>query len=97
MVAVENSQTYEKGKPKIGGLSDLKMGTMDRRGASCATCGGGSQDCPGHFGSIELAKPMFHVGFFTTVVKVLRCVSYHNSVLLVSKVISAFSTLRFPF
>ena len=61
MVAVENSQTYEKGKPKVGGLSDLKMGTMDRRGATCATCGGGSQDCPGHFGSIELAKPMYHV------------------------------------
>ncbi|KAK9866738.1 hypothetical protein WJX84_006023 [Apatococcus fuscideae] len=85
VVAVENSQTYEKGKPKVGGLSDLKMGTMDRRGATCSTCGGSSQDCPGHFGSIELAKPMYHVGFFTTVVKVLRCVSYHSSVLLADK------------
>ena len=47
---------------------------------------GSSQDCPGHFGSIELAKPMYHCGFYATVVKVLRCVSYHNSVLLVSKV-----------
>lgn len=40
-------------------------------------------DCPGYFGHIELAKPMFHVHFLKTVVKVLRCVSYHNSKIMV--------------
>jgi DNA-directed RNA polymerase II subunit RPB1 len=51
---------------------------MDRA-LKCTTDGNGVLDCPGYFGHIELAKPMFHVHFLKTVVKVLRCVSYHNS------------------
>ena len=78
---MEVSQTYEKGKPKPGGLSDLKLGTLDRN-LKCETDGAGVQDSPGYFGHIELAKPMFHIGFVTNVVKVLRCVSYHSSKLL---------------
>ena len=81
VVKVEVSQTYEKGKPKPGGLSDLRLGTLDRN-LKCETDGAGVQDSPGYFGHIELAKPMFHVGFVTNVVKVLRCVSYHSSKLL---------------
>ena len=49
----------------------------------CTTDGNGVLDCPGYFGHIELAKPMFHVHFLKTVVKALRCVSYHNSKLMV--------------
>lgn len=30
--------------------------------------------CPGHFGHIELAKPVFHVGFMTKIKKVLETV-----------------------
>ncbi|GAB4819036.1 hypothetical protein N2152v2_006082 [Parachlorella kessleri] len=75
---IETSQTYEKGRPKLGGLSDPRMGTMDRA-VKCTTDGASVLDCPGYFGHIELAKPMYHVHFIKTVVKVLRCVSYHNS------------------
>ncbi len=75
---IETSQTYEKGRPKLGGLSDPRMGTMDRA-VKCTTDGASVLDCPGYFGHIELAKPMFHVHFIKTVVKVLRCVSHHNS------------------
>lgn len=57
------------------------MGTLDRN-LKCETDGAGVQDSPGYFGHIELAKPMFHIGFVTNVVKVLRCVSYHSSKLL---------------
>lgn len=87
VVKVEVSQTYEKGKPKPGGLSDLKMGTLDRT-LKCETDGAGVQDSPGYFGHIELAKPMYHIGFISTVVKVLRCVSFHSSKLLCSAVSS---------
>ena len=52
----------------------------------CTTDGNGVLDCPGYFGHIELAKPMFHVHFLKTVVKVLRCVSYHNSRIMVAEV-----------
>lgn len=61
------------------------MGTLDRN-LKCETDGAGVQDSPGYFGHIELAKPMFHIGFVTNVVKVLRCVSFHSSKLLCSSV-----------
>ena len=67
----------------MGGLSDPRLGTMDRA-VKCITDGSGVLDCPGYFGHIELAKPMFHIHFIKTVVKVLRCVSFHSSKLLAS-------------
>ncbi|XP_069180838.1 DNA-directed RNA polymerase II subunit RPB1-like [Procambarus clarkii] len=39
-------------------------------------------DCPGHFGHLELAKPVFHVGFLTKTMKILRCVCFYCSKLL---------------
>ena len=82
---IESSQTYDKGRPKLGGLSDPRLGTMDRA-VKCTTDGASVLDCPGYFGHIELAKPMYHIHFFRIVLKVLRCVSYHNSKLLVMPV-----------
>ena len=34
---IDTSDTYEKGQPKAGGLSDLRMGTMDKGGVVCTT------------------------------------------------------------
>jgi len=83
---IDSPDTYEKGRPKLGGLSDTRLGTMDRHGGICTTDGCDSKDSPGYFGHIELAKPMYHVGFIKTVIRVLRCVSYHSSKLLIDKV-----------
>ncbi|KAJ4330470.1 DNA-directed RNA polymerase II core subunit rpo21 [Didymella glomerata] len=47
-------------KPREQGLNDPKLGTIDRM-YSCATCKEDIQVCPGHFGHIELATPVFHV------------------------------------
>lgn len=54
-------------------------------------------ECSGHFGHIELAKPVFHVGFITKIMKVLRCVCFFCSKLLVDAVcrIFSFTCLRF--
>lgn len=46
---------------KPGGLSDPRLGTVDRN-FKCATCGEGMSECPGHFGHIELSRAVFHVG-----------------------------------
>lgn len=43
-------------------------------------------ECPGHFGHIDLAKPVFHVGFISKIMKVLRCVCFFCSKLLVDSV-----------
>ena len=48
-------------KPKVGGLMDPRLGTIDRN-FKCQTCGEGMSECPGHFGHIELARPVFHPG-----------------------------------
>ena len=48
-------------KQKVGGLMDPRMGTIDRNW-KCQTCGEGMAECPGHFGHIELARPVFHPG-----------------------------------
>ncbi|CAG8470140.1 13405_t:CDS:2 [Ambispora gerdemannii] len=59
---IEHPETMDESghKPKIGGLLDPRMGTIDRN-FKCQTCGEGMAECPGHFGHIELAKPVFHV------------------------------------
>jgi len=60
-------------RPKIGGLMDPRMGTIDRN-FKCQTCGEGMSECSGHFGHIELARPVFHPGFIVKVKKILECV-----------------------
>jgi len=60
-------------KPKMGGLMDPRMGTIDRN-FKCQTCGEGMSECPGHFGHIELARPVFHPGFIVKVKKILECI-----------------------
>ena len=61
------------GKPAPGGLSDLRMGTTDFA-FRCETCHMQHPDCPGHFGYIELAEPVFNLGMFEFVLQTLRCV-----------------------
>lgn len=60
---------------------------------------GNMTECPGHFGHIELAKPVFHVGFVTKIMKVLRCVCFFCSKLLVDAVCqqSSMPTIRWYF
>lgn len=49
--------------PREKGVNDPKMGTTNRA-FKCSTCHEGMSECPGHFGHIELATPVFHVGTF---------------------------------
>ncbi|SOV10990.1 DNA-directed RNA polymerase II subunit RPB1 [Plasmodium gaboni] len=73
---VVNVDIYKDGFPREGGLNDIRMGTIDYR-TLCGTCNMNVKYCPGHFGHIELAKPMYHYGFMNVVLNVLRCVCYH--------------------
>ena len=75
---IECPETYENGIPKLGGLLDPRMGTIERA-TKCLTCSENMTDCIGHFGHIELAKPMFHIGFMAKIKKILECVCFHCS------------------
>ncbi|KAK9713058.1 hypothetical protein RND81_06G000500 [Saponaria officinalis] len=81
VVQIEFSETTERGKPKPGGLSDMRLGTIDRK-LKCETCTANMAECPGHFGHLELAKPMFHIGFLKTVLSIMRCVCFNCSKIL---------------
>ena len=43
-------------------------------GQPCATCREGREDCPGHFGFVKLALPVFHPGYFGHTQGVLQVV-----------------------
>lgn len=63
VVKVEHPEVMDETghRPKLGGLMDPRMGTIDRN-FKCQTCGESMSECPGHFGHIELARPVFHPG-----------------------------------
>ena len=45
----------------------------------CLTCEGDILECPGHFGHIVLAEPVYHVGFIEIVKKILSCICFNCS------------------
>ncbi|KXB00203.1 DNA-directed RNA polymerase subunit A' [candidate division MSBL1 archaeon SCGC-AAA261G05] len=69
---IVTADTYdEDGYPIKRGLMDPRLGVIDP-GLRCGTCGQRSGECPGHFGRVELARPVIHVGFARTVYYCLR-------------------------
>ncbi|EQD35845.1 DNA-directed RNA polymerase subunit A, partial [mine drainage metagenome] len=71
-VKVITADTYDDdGYPIERGLMDLHMGVIEP-GLKCATCGGKVDECPGHFGHIELAMPVVHVGFIKEIKTLLE-------------------------
>ncbi|CAI7760923.1 unnamed protein product, partial [Closterium sp. NIES-53] len=59
--------------PAAGGLYDPALGPVDKSDV-CVTCQLGYFHCPGHFGHLELALPVYHPLLFSLLVKLLRCV-----------------------
>ena len=61
--SIEYPETMDEqgSRPRQMGLADPRLGSIDRA-YKCATCDEGMSECPGHFGHIELAVPVFHVG-----------------------------------
>ncbi|KAF4676786.1 pre-mRNA-splicing factor syf2 [Perkinsus chesapeaki] len=55
------------------GCHDPHLGAMNRM-SDCQTCGKNFRECPGHFGSIKLVLPVFHVGYFRHVQLLLSAI-----------------------
>ena len=69
---VVTPELYDKeGYPVDGGLMDIRLGVIDP-GLRCKTCGQKLKECTGHFGYIELARPVIHYNFVSTVLTLLR-------------------------
>ncbi len=65
-------ELYDReGYPVDGGLMDIRMGVIDP-GLRCKTCGSKLKECLGHFGYIELARPVTHINFVGEILDLLR-------------------------
>ena len=84
VVEVTKHDTFDKDMPCIKGLFDIRMGTTDM-GKICGTCGQNNINCPGHFGHIELARPVYNYHLINYTLKILKCVCFRCSKLLVNK------------
>lgn len=62
---VTRYETMVNGQAVYGGANDPRLGNLH------------DKSDPGYFGHLELAKPVYHQGFLTVSLKVLRCVCFH--------------------
>lgn len=83
-VGIDIADLYENTEEKRNGLIDPRLGSNDNY-KDCATCGLNNTYCNGHFGHIELAEPVFHIGYLRYIVKILSCICIKCSKLLVYK------------
>ena len=81
---ITNKETYVNNKPVIGGLFDPRMGVLEP-GLICPTDGLDYINTPGYHGHIELSRPVFYIQYLSTLLKILRCVCFKCSKLLISK------------
>jgi len=84
VIEITKYETYEKDIPVIKGLFDIRMGVTGT-GEICGTCGQKNTHCPGHFGHIELSRPIYNFHFIQDVLRIIKCVCYKCSKLLISK------------
>eukprot|EP00727_Mastigamoeba_balamuthi_P002925 m51a1_g1263 putative DNA-directed RNA polymerase (1659) ;mRNA; f:56514-62305 len=69
---ITNAQLFDNlDAPVSGGLYDLAMGPVEKFG-TCRTCGLVYKFCPGHFGHIDLAEPVYNPFMFAALIQLLR-------------------------
>jgi DNA-directed RNA polymerase subunit A' len=71
-IEIKTAETYDKdGYPMEEGLMDPHLGVINP-GLRCKTCGQTMKHCPGHFGSLELVRPVIHVKFARKIEEMLQ-------------------------
>ncbi len=66
-------ELYDReGYPVDGGLMDIRLGVIDP-GLRCKTCAGKLKECHGHFGYIEMARPIVHINYAKIIFNAIQC------------------------
>ena len=78
VVEVTTDKTYQSGQPVPNGVFDVRFGVIEN-GKVCPTCKHTNQFCPGHFGHITLARPVYLYQFFDWVEKLANIVCLNCS------------------
>ena len=84
VVEINSRETYTNNKPVIGGLFDPRMGVLEP-GSICPTDGFTYIHTPGYFGHIELARPVLFIQHLKEIMKILKCVCFKCSKILINK------------
>ena len=90
---ITESSMYSASLPANNSVVDFRMGSVDRR-LNCGTCKRSVTTCPGHYGCISLAYPVFHPGFIDVILKLLRSVCYFCSHCLLNEDIQQLNRLK---
>ena len=69
---INKTELYDQeGYPIEGGLMDSRLGVIDP-GLRCRTCGGSVGECQGHFGQLELIRPVIHVHYAKLIYNIIK-------------------------
>ncbi|MGC8993395.1 MAG: DNA-directed RNA polymerase subunit A' [Candidatus Aenigmatarchaeota archaeon] len=74
----------EEGYPIEGGVMDPRLGTIEP-GIRCRVCGANIGECPGHFGHLDLVKPVIHPHYAKFIHFLLKVTCRKCSRLLISE------------
>jgi DNA-directed RNA polymerase II subunit RPB1 len=83
---ITTKETYISGKPVPSGLFDQRMGVLEP-GTRCPTDGLDYMETPGYFAHLELARPVFYIQYLSTIMKILKCICFKCSNILLNKTI----------
>jgi DNA-directed RNA polymerase II subunit RPB1 len=81
---ITTKDTYSSNKPVPNGLFDPRMGTLEP-GTRCLTDQLDYIKCPGYFGHIELARPVFYLQYMDTIMNIAKCICIKCSRILLDK------------
>jgi len=79
VVQVTTDKTYQAEKPVPNGVFDARFGVIEN-GKVCPTCKQTNILCPGHFGHIQLSRPVYLYQFIDPLIKVLQLVCHSCSI-----------------
>jgi DNA-directed RNA polymerase II subunit RPB1 len=78
VVEVITDKTYQANQAVPGGVFDERFGVIEN-GKVCKTCKQTNLLCPGHFGHISLARPVYLYQFLETIQKIIQIVCLNCS------------------
>jgi DNA-directed RNA polymerase II subunit RPB1 len=78
VVEVTTDKTYQSQQPVPNGVFDARFGVIEN-GKVCPTCKHTNQFCPGHFGHITLARPVYLYQFFDWIEKLSNIICLNCS------------------
>ena len=72
---VNQTTLYDRALPRTGGMNDTRFGVSERF-LKCTSCTNETLVCDGHTGHITLAEPVYHAGFLSYILRILRSVCF---------------------